>query len=372
MNEDRDRVLYLKGKGIPYHLVYHLLEGSSKPLHPLSGQSKKFYDANLLWRNVSDDSEIKEINTLELEAGDLSSSIRDLRVMVDFCCIWRYDYPKNLIKTCRAIGQMKSLSARCHYQIGIERGEELNAYATALKSWLEETQTCTNDSERKIIMEVFRILGTRNHLKKLLVERTYLNLINRYFDCSFFGYDSSETNVPLSPFAPALQQNRLNCQRRIYELDSTIIREMGGAGYNFLGEVGGVEPPCHFKFIRRLLILIGSIGTLKWRGYVPSIEPRMKGRRELTRICLTALESFFRGENIPPGLPLDKGQKELFEKIRDLLGKSDTLKNWLVFSLYKNIKNQTLYQAYTMKRWVEFVRIKDKYISTLTTSNSPF
>ena len=143
---------------------------------------------------------------------------------------------------------------------------------------------------------------------------------------------------------------------------------MGGTGYNFLGEVGGVEPPCHFKYIRRLLILIGSIGTLKWRGYIPPMDPRMKGRRELTRLCLAALESFFREKEIKADSVLDKQQKELNDKIIASLGKPDIFKRWLAFSLYKNVKNQTLYQAYTMKRWVEFVRIKDAHISNLPAS----
>jgi hypothetical protein len=363
MSEVADRILSLRGQGIPYHLVYHLLEGSSKPLRPSPGQSKKYHDANLLWRG--DDKEIEEINLLEAEAGELSQNIRDLRAMVDFCCIWRYDYPENLLSTCMAIGQTKALPARCHYQIGPERGEELNAYAAALKNWLQESHIFTTERDREISEDVFRILGMRTPLKEKLAERTYLGLVNRYFDCSFFGNDSPETLVPLFPFSSHLR--RSNRQNRIYELESDITREMGGTGYNFLGEVGGVEPPCHFKYIRRLLILIGSIGSLKWRGYSPPMDPRMKGRRELTRLCLSALESFCKGKLITSDITVGKEHEGLRERILDLLGRPDTFKKWLAYSLYKNIKNQTLYQAYTMKRWVEFGRIKDNYLYSIRT-----
>jgi len=53
------------------------------------------------------------------------------------------------------------------------------------------------------------------------------------------------------------------------KLESEIVDRLGGRAYDFLCEVGGAEPPCHFKFIRRLEILIGSIGCLKWRGCLP-------------------------------------------------------------------------------------------------------
>jgi hypothetical protein len=366
MNEFQDQVMNLTGRGIPYHLVYHLLEGSPRPVRPLPGQSKRFHDANLLWRDTIEDRDIEEINSLEMEIGELTSPILDVRTMVDFCCIWRYDYPENLLTTCEAIGGKVAYPSRCHYQIGVERGDELNAYASALNNWLKGEQSFTTEQEKEITGVVFRILGKRNGLKEKLVERTCLGLINRHIDCSFFGYDPTDTKVSVSPFHSQPQPS--NWQRRIYELEREITEEMGGEGYNFLGEVGGVEPPCHFKYIRRLLILIGSIGVLKWRGYVPPLDPRMKGRRELTRLCLTALESFCRGEYLPSDARLDKQQKEIYKKIIERLGRPDTLKKWLAYSLYKNVKNQTLYQAYTMKRWVEFVRIKDSYLRNLSTS----
>jgi len=366
MKDIQDWIIALRGKGIPYHLVYHLLEGTPKPVKPSPGQSKKFHDANLLWRGTIDDREIDDINDLEMKTEGLTPSLLDVRAMVDFCCIWRYDYPENLLSICRAIGEMKTYPVRCHYQVGTERGEELKAYSSALKHWIEGEKVSSTEREQEITAEVFRILGTRNPLKEKLAERTYLGLVNRYFDCSFFGYDPSETRVSIFPFFS--QARSSNLQNRIYELEREITREMGGESYNFLGEVGGVEPPCHFKYIRRLLILIGSIGSLKWRGYSPPMDPRMKGRRELTRLCLTALESFFREIEIKVDSALEKQQKKLMNNIIASLGKPDILKKWLAFSLYKNVKNQTLYQAYTMKRWVEFVRIKDSYLSNLSAS----
>jgi len=362
MKEYQDRRQSLTGDGIPYHLVYHLLEGSPRPIRSSPAQNKRFYDANLLWREVSKDLEIQEINSLEMKIGQVTPFILDLRTMVDFCCIWRYDYPDNFLSICRVIGEMKAYPARCHYQIGIERGRELNAYASALLNWIKGEQSFTTEQEREITAEVFKILGIRNQLKEKLVERTYLGLINRHIDCSFFGYDSTKTKVTISPFSS--QRLTYDWQSRIHELEREIMREMGSEGYNFLGEPGGVEPPCHFKYIRRLLILIGSIGVLKWRGYVPPIDPKMKGRRELTHSYLTTLESFFKRKGISHE-KLDKQEEDLREKILKSLGESDTIKKWLAFSLWKNLKNQTLYQAYTMKRWIEFGRIKDSYIRNL-------
>ena len=61
-----------------------------------------------------------------------------------------------------------------------------------------------------------------------------------------------------------------------------------------------------------------------------------------------------------PPLPLF-GSVQLFA----LLGEGTNFKRWLVASLWKNIKNQTQFHAFPMKRWVEFVRIGEDYLRKL-------
>ena len=129
---------FAKGRGIDYEAVYHLLYGSGKSRKGSdvqSGNELYFFDENLKgygWR----DSDIEEINELEMQLGTAPKEILDLRTMIDFCCIWRYDYPQRILHICRAIGGSGDTTSRCHYQVGTDMREELTAYATALKKWI--------------------------------------------------------------------------------------------------------------------------------------------------------------------------------------------------------------------------------------------
>ena len=58
-------------------------------------------------------------------------------------------------------------------------------------------------------------------------------------------------------------------------------------------------------------------------------------------------------------------RKSLKRELFDVLGEPQPLKKWLVASLWKNIKNQTEHQAFTMKHWVEFVQIMRDRVNAL-------
>jgi len=138
---------------------------------------------------------------------------------------------------------------------------------------------------------------------------------------------------------------------------------MGSDAGDFLCDVGGsVEPACHFKFVRRIDILVSSIGTLRWRANLPPKDGTIKGRRQITSIYLDLLEKYWNGEK--PEKSNEDGE-EIETKLFNLLGRPDDFKRWLVACLWKNIKNQTSFQAYPMKRWLEFVRIGEDYLNGL-------
>jgi len=134
---------------------------------------------------------------------------------------------------------------------------------------------------------------------------------------------------------------------------------MGSGAADFLCDVGGTaEPACHFKFIRRVDILVSSIGCLRWRGNLPMKDATITGRRQLTSDYLGALESYWNVTGSANG--------GLAQDLHALLGEPTDFKRWLVASLWKGIKNQTLYQAYPMKRWIEFVRSAEDYLDNLS------
>jgi hypothetical protein len=147
------------------------------------------------------------------------------------------------------------------------------------------------------------------------------------------------------------------------EIERLVKKEMGRGADDFLRDVGGSsEPACHFKFIRRVDILVSSIGCMAWRGNLPEKDGDIRGRRKKTARTLDVLESYWNGREIA-----SEDQEAATEKERlfELLGESNDLKRWLVASLWMNIKNQTSYDRFPMNSWVEFVQIGERYMDTL-------
>lgn len=352
---------FSRGEGFSYADVVHLLRGTRKPKTQgsSSGEDLYFLDENIRGYGWGDNQDLKEINKMELGIGPLSQELRDLRTMVDFCCIWRYDYPQRVHDICRAIGGKGTMLSRCHYQVGTEKRDELIAYARALKKWLghsdcDDTPLQDRQMVEEIESRVFTMLGERGKVKDLLVERTFIGLACRNIDCSFFG--SRGDGQPEHVFPSNASRLDSDWRSKMRLLEKEILSEMGGDAYDFFCEVGGAEPACHFKFIRRLEILIGSIGCLKWRGYLPPKDSKVSGRRQVTQRYLSVLQTYW-SDSVLPNEEQDKDLLSLQEDVFDALGKPELHKRWLIASLWKNIKNQTDHQAFTMKHWVEFVQI---------------
>ena len=342
----------LKKQGIPYSRIRHLAKG------------KRYYDANLQ-EGFSGDDDLKEIHAMEDSLQTLSPEQVDLRVIADFCCIWRYDYPQRVHDICAIIGGDRKTALRLHYQVCTRRREEFISYATALKGWLTDRPPDDagffNAGSGETVKKVYGFLGKKDPLKAMLAERTYIGFSNRVLNCTFWGTLHDQPEVNLYPCHA--QQLPDGWPGRMSELEFAIQKELGRSARDFLCEVGGAaEPACHFKFMRRVDILVSSIGALKWRGNLPPKEAGITGRRKLTRRYLDVLEQYWSGKSLTQ---TDVETEEIRERLFSLLGPHDDLKKWLVACLWKNIKDQTVYSAYPMKRWVEFVRIGEDYIQEL-------
>jgi hypothetical protein len=343
-------------EGIPYRLINHLSKGD------------RFCDANLDYSSASDD-DLKVINEMENSLGVLSPALKDLRVVADFCCIWRYDYPQRVYDICSILGGNTHTELRLHYQICPDRRQYFIDYAEALKGWIKgiepDDKTYFRSGAEETVRKVYDLLGSKNFLKSILAERTYLGLSSRFLNCTFWGCINKGGEVSLLP--NTAQQLSGDWRARMSELEHNIRKEMGNKAHDFLCDVGGsAEPACHFKFIRRVDILVSSIGCLRWRGNLPAKDGNIKGRRQITKIYLSVLEKYW---NSNKSLTVVDGGQEIEAELFNLLGEPDDFKRWLVACLWKNIKNQTMYQAYPMRRWVEFVRIGEDYIRGLETQS---
>jgi hypothetical protein len=305
---------------------------------------------------------------METELGNLSPKALDLRALVDFCCIWRYDYPDTVLQICEAIGGTGPIFGRCHYQVDSARRSVLAAYARAMEAWLgklplEVAVEATEENGADVARTVYRLLGQKNDIKTLLVERSLLGLAARSIDCSYWGESAPGDAVSLIPDHAA--ELAPDWRKRMRHLHEEIYETLGSDGVDFLCEVGGTEPACHFKFLRRLDILLGSIGCLRWRGALPPKDSRVSGRRQITKNYLEILRAYW--DDSPPRQAVfnDTHWDTVKERVYKALEDRDPLKRWLVASLWKNIKGQTERQAYTMRRWVEFVQIGGQYVQQL-------
>jgi hypothetical protein len=353
-----DKVLH--GEGIPYRLLYHLVEGSRNGGHT-------YHDGNLASNYYGYDDDIREINDFERSVGRLSPEHRDLRVMADFCCIWRYDYPRRVHEMCAAIGGSRHTAFGLHYQICPRQRQELINYAEALKMWFTDdtAENCKKAGPEfeRTCSKIYQMLGERDPLKKLLAERTYLGLSSRTLNCSYWGYNN-HGRVSLAPYSA--QELPADWHKRMTAVERAIVKEMGNKAHDFLCDVGGsAEPACHFKFIRRIDILVSSIGCLRWRGNLPAKDSTISGRRTITATYLSVLEKYWRGETSEFKESAGEIAAALEAELFALLGEGTNFKRWLVASLWKNIKNQTQFHAFPMKRWVEFVRIGEDYLRKL-------
>lgn len=351
--------IILRGEGIPYRLLYPLVEGSR-----ISGHT--YHDGNLTTGFYERDDEVSEINELERRLGTLLPEQRDLRVMADFCCIWRYDFPARIHEMCAAIGGNAHTAFGLHYQICPRRRHELISYAIALQMWLgnQKLDHAGSSLRNDVVEKVFRLLGASDPLKKMLAERTYLGLSSRALNCSYWGYNA-HGDVSLSPYTA--QKLAGDWHNRMKELERAITRELGRQAHDFLCDVGGsAEPACHFKFMRRIDILVSSIGCLKWRGNLPPKDENIRGRRTITKAYLDVLESYWRDTTVSPEVADIETTASLKKELFELLGKQTLMKRWLVASLWKNVKNQTQFHAFPMKRWIEFVRIGEAYLKKLS------
>jgi len=332
-----------------------------KSVHQLE-RSRRFYDENLR-SGYGSDAEVDEINRMESSLGDLSPAQVDRRIAADFCCIWRYDYPARVHELCAIIGDSYQCGLRLHYQISPGRRQELIDYADALQGWLADKPLEHYDQEAvNTAQRVYGFLGGRDPLKKMLVERTYYGLSHRAVNCSFWGYNEDGQSVALAP--ATVKDTEAGWQERMSSLERSIRREMGSAANRFLCDVGGsAEPACHFKFVRRIDVLVSSIGCLQWRGNLPPKGRDITGRRSITKQYLDILEGYWTGSGKsctePEGAAVEND-------LLAVLGPPDDCKRWLVASLWKNIKNQTTFHAYPMRHWVDFVRIGEDYIASMT------
>ena len=245
-------------------------------------------------------------------------------------CNWNLE--ESILALCGAIGTKEptTLSIGHLASVSEERWNRVWAYYLTLRNWLPSEgrsgyefllKKC--DPENKIQNHIVSMLGNRDELKELYVERLCLCL--EYWLGGLLPTESAQ----LKAHSAAI----LSVENEIRRLNpvSKILNAVELEG-------DGRLQPCNHKAFRRYDIIISSIGAGKWRAVMP-----MRGTNGFERAA--TLERFL----LPIEAWIDSRSKkgeskddELFYKIHSLLGKPDNVKLFLASLLVSFLRAQQL------------------------------
>jgi len=253
---------------------------------------------------------VKQIVALEICNWNMEESILALCTAIGSRC------PTDL-----PIGHMRSIS--------YERWRDVWSYYLALKQWLPRQGPSGYsallrivDPDAKLHRHVEEMLGERDELKELYVERFCLCL-EQFLDGSFGDMSPSRKKHDVA--IPAIEDNI-----RKIDPEAPLLKFMS------YGTGGGRLFPCSHKLFRRYDIILSSIGLGKWRGTMP-----MRGTDGFDRAALVA--SYLD----PIDDWIQNGQEasvegEIGSKIVSSLGTPDGTKVFLASLLASLLRSQEL------------------------------
>ncbi len=241
-------------------------------------------------------------------------------------CNWNLE--ASILAICEAIGNKKPALLPIGHQKSIdkERWQKLWAYYFTLRDWLPAVVTSGYsvilnelDSDYKIQNHIHDLLGERNKLKELYVER-----FARCLEFLLSGYPASGS-AQTTAHKAAVEK----LEAEIWKLDhkARILNAMWSDGEGRLN-------PCHHKSFRRFDIILSSIGAGKWRAKMPLDGTTGMDRAELIDKYISPIENWVSEEPKP--------SDKLGAKIYKLLGEKDNLKVFLASLLVSLLRSQQI------------------------------
>lgn len=241
-------------------------------------------------------------------------------------CNWNLE--ASILSICEAIGNKKPSALPIGHQksIDIERWQKLWAYYFTLRDWLPSVVTSGYsvilnelDNDYKIQNHIHSMLGERNKLKELYVERFACCL-----EFLLSGYPS-----PYSAQKIAHKAAVEKLEAEIWKLDpkAKILNSMWADGEGRLN-------PCHHKLFRRFDIILSSIGAGKWRAKMPLDGTTGLERSEIIEKHISPIENWVSEKPKP--------SDKLETKIHNLLGEKDNIKIFLASLLASLLRAQQI------------------------------
>ncbi|MFX1443077.1 MAG: hypothetical protein ACFFHV_06655 [Promethearchaeota archaeon] len=275
----------------------------------------------------------KNLKNLWNKAKPLNETSKDILndILALEICNWNLE--NSILDLCKAIGEEKSPTLQIGHLKSItnERWKKVWAYYLTLRNWLPfegvsgyEILQKLCDPEILVKNKIFDLLGERNGLKEMYVERLCL-----LFEFWLSGYISSKRHPYIIAHNAAVKAIEKKILKQAPK--SKILQAM-----KFEGD--GRLQPCNHKAFRRYDIIISSIGVNKWRSVIAERGIDGLERSEYLNKYLSAIELWIKGYEISDQEHEDK----LLFKIHALLGKPDDTKKFLASLLILLLRPQQI------------------------------
>jgi hypothetical protein len=245
-------------------------------------------------------------------------------------CNWNVE--ESILALCEAIGAQEPAELAIGHLASVdeERWKEVWAYYLALRDWLPSggnsgyrllLRTC--DPDGAIEGRVRSLLGDRDGLKELYVERLCLNL------AFWLGGFFPDGSAPAEAYRAAVAALEAKIKEREPEAKFLDVFDVEGAGG---------WGPCHHKAFRRYDIIISSIGAGAWRGVMPRRGTDGFDRAALLGEYLGPIERWLGGAGAE-----EAAAGDVAERIYESLGERDNVKVFLASLLASLLRAQQLY-----------------------------
>lgn len=217
------------------------------------------------WFNIDNKKAEKELIRLKKlwqRVPLLGSSSRQIleQIISLEICNWRLE--ESILKLCAAIGRNKPSKEPIGHGKSVDdaRWKRIWAYYLTLRHWLPceipsgyETPLTICDPDQKVQKYILKMLGKRNRLKEMYVERFCRCL--EFWLGGFYSKDSPQRTAHSAAVA-ALDKKIKKLDSKSKVLHPLVLRDEGSGRLN----------PCSHKLFYRYDLIISSIGAGKWRA----------------------------------------------------------------------------------------------------------
>lgn len=298
------------------------------------------------WEWHGDERAAKELERLRVlwnaaqPADDHCRKITDQIVALEIC---NWNLEENLLALCGAIGSKKPLTFPTGHlpSVSDERWKKMWAYYLTLRDRLSSKgrsgygallRSCDPNEETK--RHVLRMLGDRNELKELYVERFCLCL--EFWLGGFFPSDPAQ----MTGHGAAVSAVEEEIRKR--DPEGGILNAMSIHGGEWLG-------PCSHKAFGRYDDIIASIGAGEWHGWTYWTVDDGLRRVDNIDAYLSAIAAWISGKETA-----QNGRAGgLSKDIDAALGEPDAAKSFLASLLVSLLRAQSLTARSRLKRRAE-------------------